>query len=138
MKVYNKEKTKELQEYDLSKGYLQPDKLFIKHHNKVEEKGHYEVIKKYANGGKDVKWVVDVEGIDEHDEYENIQVYIPYSNKELIEMQISKLKMKLADTDYQAIKYAEGELPYADYEPMRKQRREWRAEINRLEQQLNG
>lgn len=60
------------------------------------------------------------------------------TEKEVAEQRIYELKQKLAETDYQAIKYAEGELPYAEYEPMRKQRREWRAEINRLEQQLNG
>lgn len=60
------------------------------------------------------------------------------TEQELAEQRIFELKQKLAATDYQAIKYAEGELPYAEYEPVRKQRREWRAEINRLEQQLNG
>lgn len=57
---------------------------------------------------------------------------------EPIKQRIFELKMNLQETDYQAIKYAEGELPYSEYEPVRKQRREWRAEINRLEQQLNG
>ena len=55
----------------------------------------------------------------------------------IVDIKISLLKQKLDNTDYQAIKYAEGELPYGEYEPVRKQRREWRAEINRLEQ-LNG
>ena len=62
-------------------------------------------------------------------------IIYPY---EPIKQRIFELKMNLQETDYKAIKYAEGELPYAEYEPVRKQRREWRAEINRLEQQLNG
>lgn len=60
------------------------------------------------------------------------------TQEEIVHSQIYELKQKLAQTDYQAIKYAEGELPYSEYEPVRKQRREWRAEINRLEAQLNG
>ena len=60
------------------------------------------------------------------------------TEKELAEQRIQELKQLLANTDYKAIKYAEGELPYTEYESTRKQRREWRAEINRLEPQLNG
>ena len=138
MKIYNQEKNKELQNVDLTKGYLQPDKLFVKHIDKIEEQCHYETIKEYPNGGKDVKKIIDVIGVPEHDVFEDIQAYILYSEKELAEQRISELKQMLFDTDYKAIKYAEGELPYAEYESTRKQRREWRAEINRLEQQLNG
>ena len=135
MKVYNEDKTQELQEYDLSKGYLQPDKLFIKHYDAVEEQGHYETIKEYANGGKDVEWVVDVKGVEEHDEFEDIQIYIPYTEQEIAEIRISELKGYLYKTDYQAIKYAEGEISAEEYAPIKEQRRQWRAEINRLEEQ---
>lgn len=133
MKVYNKEKTQELQEYDLEKGHLQPDKLFVKHYDYVEEQGHYETIKEYENGGKDVEWVVDVKGVEEHDEFEDIQIYIPYTEQELKEQRISELKKNLYDTDYKAIKYAEGELTAEEYAPIKEQRRAWRQEINELE-----
>lgn len=136
MKVYNKDKTQELQEYDLSKGYLRPDKLLIKHCEKIEEQGHYETLAEYENGGKEVEWVVDVAGQEEHDEYEDIQVYIPYTEKELAQMEIAELKGKLYDTDYQAIKFAEGELTEEEYAPIREQRRAWREEINELESKL--
>lgn len=43
------------------------------------------------------------------------------------------LKAKLAESDYKAIKYAEGELTEEEYAPIREERRAWRAEINRLE-----
>ena len=49
------------------------------------------------------------------------------------EQQILNLKQKLDDTDYQAIKYAEGWLTDEEYEPIRLQRQEWRDEINRLQ-----
>ena len=40
----------------------------------------------------------------------------------------------LIETDYQAIKYAEGETSEEDYADMKAQRRFWRQEINRLEE----
>ena len=51
-------------------------------------------------------------------------------------LQIIRLKRKLADTDYQAIKYAEGELTASEYEPIRQKRSEWRREINRLQEEI--
>lgn len=143
MKVYNQDKTEILTEYDLKKGYLQADKLFIKHHKAVKavkEQGRYETDKEYPNGGKDVKWVVDVPGVEAreaYDEYEDIQVYIPYNEKELermaAEREICELKAKLRDSDYKAIKYAEGALTDAEYAETKAQRQAWRKRINDLE-----
>ena len=48
-------------------------------------------------------------------------------------VKIKELKRNLQDTDYQAIKYAEGELSITDYMVVKEQRRAWRAEINTLE-----
>ena len=50
-----------------------------------------------------------------------------------IEAQINELKEKLRETDYQAIKYAEGLISEEDYAPTKKQRQEWRDKINELE-----
>lgn len=91
MRIFNQDKKIELHksELDLSKGYLKADKVFIKHHDAVlpvDEQGHYETIKEYPSGGKDVAWVVDipaVEAKDAYDEYEDIQVYVPYTEVEL-------------------------------------------------------
>lgn len=47
--------------------------------------------------------------------------------------QINALKGNLRKTDYQAIKYAEGELSAYEYAETKSQRAAWRAEINRLE-----
>lgn len=79
----------ELFDPDLTLGYLQEDKIFVKHHpatDKVEEKWHYEVIAEYANGGKDIKKIIDVPGVPDQepwDEYEPIYRYI-LSNDEAI------------------------------------------------------
>ena len=79
MRVFDENKTVELTEYDLTRGYLREDKLFIAHHEAcgaVEERGHYEGVREYPNGGRDVKWVVDephVPAREAYDEYEDIQ-----------------------------------------------------------------
>ena len=53
-----------------------------------------------------------------------------------IKLKIYEIKNKLNATDYQAIKFAEGELSAAEYAPVREQRRAWRIEIRQLEEQL--
>ena len=52
------------------------------------------------------------------------------------EMQITELKQKLSNTDYKAIKFAEGLINEEDYAPTKKQRQKWRNEINLLELEL--
>lgn len=138
MKVYNEDKTKELLEYDLTKGYLKDDKLTI-HHDKIEgvkEEGHYKTIKIYPNGGKDVEWIVDKKGIEEKDAYDeeiSIQIYIPYTKKELEQQKLFDLKDKLIATDYEAIKYAEGWFTDEEYEPIKQYRESLRQQIRAIE-----
>lgn len=63
---------------DYTKGYTTEEEIFIAHHDAipgVEEVWHYEVVREYPNGGKDVERVIDVPGVpaqDEWDEYETI------------------------------------------------------------------
>lgn len=57
-------------------------------------------------------------------------------NTNTAETQIEALKQNLADTDYKAIKYAEGLISEEDYAPTKKQRQQWRNEINLLELEL--
>ena len=47
--------------------------------------------------------------------------------------EIAELKQKLADTDYNAIKYAEGWIDSEDYAPIKAERQAWRDRINELE-----
>jgi hypothetical protein len=49
------------------------------------------------------------------------------------EEEISMLKAKLAASDYQAIKYAEGYFTDEEYAPIRAERQAWRNRINELE-----
>lgn len=54
-------------------------------------------------------------------------------NIEKKKARITQLKNNLAKTDYQAIKYAEGQLTEDEYAPIKNQRQLWRDEINKLE-----
>lgn len=48
------------------------------------------------------------------------------------ELRIMELKSLLAETDYKAIKYAEGLISEEEYAPIKAQRQEWRDEINAI------
>lgn len=50
---------------------------------------------------------------------------------------IQELKKLLSDTDYKAIKYAEGLISEEDYLPIKQLRQSYRDEINQLEEELN-
>ena len=89
MKIYNETKTEILENPNLEKGYLQQDKIVTKTipaQEEVQEQYHYEY-KKYPNGGKDQIKVVDIAykpAKPETYEYEDIQVYKPYTPEEYI------------------------------------------------------
>lgn len=55
-----------------------------------------------------------------------------------VEEQIEILKQQLKDTDYKAIKYAEGFISDEDYAETKALRQSWRDEINRLESEGNA
>lgn len=52
------------------------------------------------------------------------------------EQEIKDLKQKLKDTDYKAIKYAEGQLTDEEYASTKAERQSWRDRINELEAQI--
>lgn len=54
-----------------------------------------------------------------------------------VDEQIAMLKQNLADTDYKAIKFAEGLISEEDYAETKAQRQLWRDEINRLESEVD-
>ena len=97
MRIFD-ENGNELQTYDKETGYVKSDTLLIAHHEAVEavaEIGHWETLREYPNGGKDVDWIVDtpaVEARDAWDEYENILRYIPYTVDELAAIDKEKRK----------------------------------------------
>ena len=60
------------------------------------------------------------------------------TEEEKANARINELKSLLAKTDYQAIKFAEGELNAEEYLPMKQKRRSYRDEINSLEEKLKN
>lgn len=54
------------------------------------------------------------------------------------EKRITELKQLLSNTDYQAIKYAEGMLTIEEYEPIKLLRQSYRDEINKLEEEIKN
>ena len=90
MKIYDITKTKILNDYDLEKGYLKEDTItnYIPETKEIKEQGYYKTIKEYPNGGKDVEWVTTVKGVEyqpAREEVEDIYVFVPYTEKELLE-----------------------------------------------------
>lgn len=130
---------KEMNDYDPSLGHVENEKIIIRHHEAsdiVEEQSHYETIKEYPNGGKEVRKVIDVpaqEAHDAYDEYEDILRFVPYTLQELNEIEIGALKMKLADTDYIIMKIVEGATTLEKEKSIIAQRAIWRKRINDLE-----
>lgn len=159
MRVFEETKTTELTEYDLSKGYLKNDKITThipevaaisveQKAKELTEQGKevaeingnlYEVTCKNENG-QTVSKIHETPAIPAHDETEDICVYIPYTEAELeriaAEREIAELKAKLSETDYKAIKYAEGKYTKEEYAPIDAQREAWRDRINELEAML--
>lgn len=58
------------------------------------------------------------------------------TEQETTVFKISELKNKLKETDYKALKYAEGFLSETEYAETKAQRQAWRDEINALEAKL--
>ena len=94
MKIYN-EKMELIDNPDLSLGYLKPATR-TEHHEAVlgmEEKWHYETIREYPNGGKDIKKVIDVPGVEAREAWDEeipIQIYVPYTQEELNAIEAKK------------------------------------------------
>lgn len=86
-----------LTEYDLNLGRLEAS-FRMEHHpavEGVEEVWHWEVVREYPNGGKDVKKVIDVPGVMAQEAWVEevpIQVYIPYTQEELDAIEAEKNK----------------------------------------------
>ena len=74
--------------------------MFIAHHEaqeEIQQQSHYEIEKEYPNGGKDLKEVIDVEyqpAKEAWDEYEDVLVYIPYTEEELAEITANTIRRR--------------------------------------------
>lgn len=106
------------------------DNYFVIHDNSI-------LAQKIRANYPDIEYVLDESG-------NLIDVNIKTADKEKRQKkeeynkQIAQLKMQLRNTDYQALKFAEGQITAADYEAIKAQRQAWRDEINRLENEIGG
>lgn len=78
----------EIENPDFSLGYLKEGIQIVRHEavKGVEEKFHYETIKEYPNGGKDVQKVIDVPGVEAKEAWEEevpVYRYVLYTEEEL-------------------------------------------------------
>lgn len=62
----------------------------------------------------------------------NVNKYNDRKQKYANNVRIAELKQMLFDTDYQVLKWKEGELTDEEFEPMRLKRKAWREEIRSL------
>lgn len=81
--------------------------------------------------------IVEIEADENGRRFQIVEIPQP-TGKELAEQEIAELKQKLFDTDYQAIKFAEGLLTAEEYAEMKAQRQAWRDRINELERLTSG
>ena len=85
--IYN-EQMERIENPDLTLGYLRPGTR-TEHHEAVDgvmEVWHYETVAEYPNGGKDIRKVVDVPGVEAQEAWDEeipIQIYVPYTQDEL-------------------------------------------------------
>lgn len=146
-KIYNQDCTEELllENLDFSKGYLVDKEEIIFHEEEkgIEEKGHFETIREYPNGGKDVEWIVDEPKVPYKPAWEEkimYQIYMPFSSLELEkiekEKELNYALAQLANSDYQAIKYAEGWFSEEEYAPIKELRESYREKIRECQKRL--
>ena len=94
--IYN-ENMERIENPDLSLGYL-TDSTRTEHHEAVEgvqEVWHYETVAEYPNGGKDIRKVVDVPGVEAREAWDEeipIQIYVPFTQEELDRMEAERNK----------------------------------------------
>ena len=85
--IYN-EQMERIENPDLTLGYLRPGTR-TEHHEAVDgvtEVWHYETVAEYPNGGKDIRKVVDVPGVEAQEAWDEeipIQIYVPYTQDKL-------------------------------------------------------
>ena len=147
MKIYTQDLKTELkmEDLDLSLGFLKEceDVTIIPATEEILEEGHYEVVKTYENGGQDVEWIVDQPYVPKKEEEritKSYKVYVPYSenyfHNKPIKEQITSYQEYLTKTDFQILKYIEGELDEKDFISIRDSRKHCREEIKKLQTQL--
>ena len=99
MKIIDDKTGLEIQNPDLTQGWLHDETEAVEHpaQEGVPELSHYETVAEYPSGGKDVRKVIDREGVPAQDAWTEqvpIQRYILYTAEELAAKEEERKKAK--------------------------------------------
>ena len=97
MEIYS-ENMEPIASPDLTLGYLTEDVRIVHHEaiSALQEVWHYEVIAQYPNGGKEVERVIDVEGVEAREAWDEripIRIYHPYTQSQIEAMKENEKQM---------------------------------------------
>lgn len=104
MKIIDDKTGLEIQNPDLTQGRLRSETEAVEHpaQEGVPELSHYETVAEYPSGGKDVRKVIDREGVPEQDAWTEqvpIQRYIRYTAEELAARKEAEQAAQLPTTE---------------------------------------
>lgn len=104
MKIIDDKTGLEIQNPDLTQGRLRSETEAVEHpaQEGVPELSHYETVAEYPNGGKDVRKVIDREGVPPQDAWTEqvpIQRYIRYTAEELAARKEAEQAAQLPTTE---------------------------------------
>lgn len=104
MKIIDDKTGLEIQNPDLTQGWLRSETEAVEHpaQEGVPELSHYETVAEYPNGGKDVRKVIDREGVPAQDAWTEqvpIQRYIRYTAEELAARKEAEQAAQLPTTE---------------------------------------
>lgn len=102
MKIIDDKTGLEIQNPDLTQGWLHDETEAVEHpaQEGVPELSHYETVAEYPNGGRDVRKVIDLEGVPAQDAWTEqvpIQLYIRYTAEELAAQEEARKKQEAKD-----------------------------------------
>ena len=108
-----------LENPDLTLGWLRDETEAVEHPAQagVPELSHYETVAEYPNGGKDVRKIIDREGIPARDAWTEqvpIQRYILYTDEELAEQEAERKKQAEREALPETVKALQAALEDAD------------------------
>ena len=104
MKIIDDKTGREIQNPDLTQGRLRSETEAVEHpaQEGVPELSHYETVAEYPSGGKDVRKVIDREGVPPQDAWTEqvpIQRYIRYTAEELAARKEAEQAAQLPTTE---------------------------------------
>ena len=104
MKIIDDKTGLEIQNPDLTQGRLRSETEAVEHpaQDGVPELSHYETVAEYPSGGKDVRKVIDREGVPAQDAWTEqvpIQRYIRYTAEELAARKEAEQAAQLPTTE---------------------------------------